>query len=287
MTPGRGGAARRDPRGSEPLRPGRAPEASRARRRNLVLARSLPGLPEAVAVPHGDHTPLPTHDIQHPACRRTVAASPFVQFLFVDEARQVEVIGRGRGRAAPPSPPRPGPRQPRRRRWRCPLTISAAIVGVQLADGQVVEEEERVGALHGDVVDAVVDEVDPDAVVALRARSPASAWCRHRRSMPPAPDRDAWSGRSGTGSQSRRPRRSRTAVAVVAAARAIRSTARRASSMSTPAARYRSPIRLSRAPARTCRRPAARRPGSCRRSRRCNAAARRRRPRRAGPSCER
>ena len=32
---------------------------------------------------------------------------------------------------------------------------------------EVVEEEERVRALHRDVVDAVVDQVDPDAVVSV------------------------------------------------------------------------------------------------------------------------
>ena len=35
----------------------------------------------------------------------------------------------------------------------------------ELAGGEVVEEEERVSALHGDVVDAVVDEVLADGVV--------------------------------------------------------------------------------------------------------------------------
>ena len=36
---------------------------------------------------------------------------------------------------------------------------------VELAGGEVVEEEERRGALHGDVVDAVIDQVRADGVV--------------------------------------------------------------------------------------------------------------------------
>ena len=38
-------------------------------------------------------------------------------------------------------------------------------VGVEVAGGEVVEEEEGCGALHGDVVDAVIDEVGADAGV--------------------------------------------------------------------------------------------------------------------------
>ena len=40
------------------------------------------------------------------------------------------------------------------------------MVGVELADGDVVEEEERLGALAHQVVDAHGDEVDPDGVEA-------------------------------------------------------------------------------------------------------------------------
>ena len=38
-------------------------------------------------------------------------------------------------------------------------------VRVELADRQVVKEEERIGAVHGDVVDAVVHQVDADRAV--------------------------------------------------------------------------------------------------------------------------
>ena len=38
-------------------------------------------------------------------------------------------------------------------------------VGIQSAGGEVVEEEEGRGALHGDVVHAVVDEVGTDGLV--------------------------------------------------------------------------------------------------------------------------
>ena len=46
-------------------------------------------------------------------------------------------------------------------------------VDVELAAGEVVEEEQRLGALHEDVVDAHRDEVDADGVVAVRARTRA------------------------------------------------------------------------------------------------------------------
>ena len=40
-----------------------------------------------------------------------------------------------------------------------------ALVGVELAGGEIVEEEQRLGALHDEVVDAHGDEVDADRVV--------------------------------------------------------------------------------------------------------------------------
>ena len=43
------------------------------------------------------------------------------------------------------------------------------MVGVELAAGDVVEEEQRPGALHQHVVDAVVDDVGADAVVLAEA----------------------------------------------------------------------------------------------------------------------
>ena len=45
-----------------------------------------------------------------------------------------------------------------------PLTICRAGRRVELAGGEIVEEEQRLGALHDDVVDAHRDEVDADRV---------------------------------------------------------------------------------------------------------------------------
>ena len=46
-----------------------------------------------------------------------------------------------------------------------PLTTLLDDFGIELAGGEVVEEEERRRALHGDVVDAVIDQVLPHGVV--------------------------------------------------------------------------------------------------------------------------
>ncbi len=43
-----------------------------------------------------------------------------------------------------------------------------ALVRIELAGGEIVEEEQRLGALHDDVVDAHGDEVDADRVVLAR-----------------------------------------------------------------------------------------------------------------------
>ena len=45
-----------------------------------------------------------------------------------------------------------------------PATIARAVPRIELAGGEVVEEEERLGALHDQVVDAHGDEVDADRV---------------------------------------------------------------------------------------------------------------------------
>ena len=45
--------------------------------------------------------------------------------------------------------------------------------GVELAGREIVEEEQRLGALDDEVVDAHRDEVDADAVVPARDRSRA------------------------------------------------------------------------------------------------------------------
>ena len=46
-----------------------------------------------------------------------------------------------------------------------PLTTAAPIFGIELAGGEVVEEEQRLRALHDEIVDRHGDEVDADGVV--------------------------------------------------------------------------------------------------------------------------
>ena len=48
-----------------------------------------------------------------------------------------------------------------------PLTTSLAVVDVELAAREVIEEEKRLGAEREDVVDAHRDEIDADGVVAV------------------------------------------------------------------------------------------------------------------------
>ena len=47
-----------------------------------------------------------------------------------------------------------------------PATTVVAVVDVELADGEVIEEEQRLGALHDEVVDAHGDQIDADGGVA-------------------------------------------------------------------------------------------------------------------------
>ena len=47
-----------------------------------------------------------------------------------------------------------------------PATTCGADLGLELAAGEIVEEEQRLGALHDEVVDAHRDEIDADRVVA-------------------------------------------------------------------------------------------------------------------------
>jgi hypothetical protein len=61
---------------------------------------------------------------------------------------------------SPPISAQPACRQPSA----MPATIGA-LVGIELAGGEIVEEEQRLGALHDEVVDAHGDEVDADRVV--------------------------------------------------------------------------------------------------------------------------
>ncbi len=46
-----------------------------------------------------------------------------------------------------------------------PATTVAAPIGIELAGGEIVEEEQRLGALHDEIVDAHRHEVDADAVM--------------------------------------------------------------------------------------------------------------------------
>ena len=62
---------------------------------------------------------------------------------------------------SPPISAQPACRQPSA----MPATIATPTSGVELAGGEIVEEEQRLGALHDEVVDAHRDEVDADRVV--------------------------------------------------------------------------------------------------------------------------
>ncbi len=61
---------------------------------------------------------------------------------------------------SPPISAQPACRQPSA----MPPTIDAPSSGIELAGGEVVEEEQRLGALHDDVVDAHGDQVDADRI---------------------------------------------------------------------------------------------------------------------------
>ena len=62
---------------------------------------------------------------------------------------------------SPPTSAQPACRQPSA----MPAITRAAIADVELAGGEIVEEEQRLGALREQVVDAHGDEVDADGVV--------------------------------------------------------------------------------------------------------------------------
>ena len=63
---------------------------------------------------------------------------------------------------SPPISAQPASRQP------CgdALDHRRADLGIELAAGEIVEEEQRLGALHHEIVDRHGDEVDADGVVA-------------------------------------------------------------------------------------------------------------------------
>jgi hypothetical protein len=44
-----------------------------------------------------------------------------------------------------------------------PATTALGDIRVELAGGEIVEEEQRLGALHDQIVDAHRDQIDPDA----------------------------------------------------------------------------------------------------------------------------
>ena len=51
-----------------------------------------------------------------------------------------------------------------------PLMMSVNTLRLELARAEVIEEEERLGAEHGDVVDAMVDQVLADGVVPVHGK---------------------------------------------------------------------------------------------------------------------
>ena len=59
-------------------------------------------------------------------------------------------------------------------------------VDIEPAAGEVVEEKQRLCALHQHIVDAHGDQVDANRVVLDQAAAQASAWCRHRQCRIPA-----------------------------------------------------------------------------------------------------
>ena len=81
------------------------------------------------------------------------------------------------------------------------------VVGVELADGDVVEEEQRLGALAHEVVDAHGDEVDADGVEAPGGLGDRAPWCRRRRSTTRAPGGGSGGWRRRTARRTRRCRR--------------------------------------------------------------------------------
>ena len=79
---------------------------------------------------------------------------------------------------SPPSSAQPASRQPVRDAG----DDLVDDLGHELADRDVVEEEQRLGALHRDVVDRHRDAVDADRVVATGEAGDAATSCRRRRS---------------------------------------------------------------------------------------------------------
>ena len=110
-------------------------------------------------------------------------------------------------------------------------------LGVELAGGDVVEEEQRAGRLHEHVADAVVDDVVAEPADAAERRRPARPWCRRRRWRRRAPDRSIAAIALAEKAPPKLPTpRTTSAPWVRSTASRIRATARLPSAMSTPAA---------------------------------------------------
>ena len=110
-------------------------------------------------------------------------------------------------------------------------------VDVELAAGEVVEEEQRLGALHQDVVDAHRDEVDADGVVAVERERELELGAHAVGAGRPAPVRDSACAISN--SAPKPPMPASTSGRIVRLANGLmRSTSASPASMSTPASRY-------------------------------------------------
>ena len=96
-----------------------------------------------------------------PVTLAAIKADPaFADFLLVGLCRSPDRAP-GISAVSPPIRAQPAWRQPSA----MPSTTTGADFGVELAGGEVVEEEQRLGALHHQVVDAHGDQVDADRVV--------------------------------------------------------------------------------------------------------------------------
>ncbi len=79
---------------------------------------------------------------------------------------------------SPPSSEQPAVRQPSA----MPAAIAATLLRHDLAAGDVVQQEQRLGAAGHQVVDDHRDKVDADRVVDVHLLRDDAAWCRRRRS---------------------------------------------------------------------------------------------------------
>ena len=106
-----------------------------------------------------------------------------------------------------------------------------------LAAGDVVGHEQRLGAAHDDVVDDHADEVEADGVVHVHAPARWRPWCRRRRWRWPAAGAGTPSGRwRRTARRTRRGRRGPRGGWAGVTEAFISSTALSPASTSTPAA---------------------------------------------------